>query len=224
LKFYLSAGFLKDEDGKIARMDMRDFPSSPQPDMRPLRELTSVTALPMDDPVRETARPVGMIATQAIDSLPVGICTGWLISSDYVLTAAPCVSYLGLSQGQKIERQDLVFLLGYLSSYERGDAFNFQEVVELNEAAGYAILRVDPAASGKYGILPWRTREPKLGEGIFVVQHPGGGVQRVSENDCTVVSPKAATLVSIDRKFTFAYECKEAQSLTQKVLAVYHRL
>jgi hypothetical protein len=123
LKFYLSTGFLEDKEGKISRMDVRDFPSSPQLDMRPVRELASVTALPMDDPIRESARPVGMIATQAEGSLPVGICTGWLISANQIITASPCMSFLSLTEGQKIERQDSVFLLGYLSSYERGDVY-----------------------------------------------------------------------------------------------------
>jgi hypothetical protein len=209
LKFYLSAGFLKDEEGKISRMDVRDFPSSPQPEMRPVRELASVTALPTDDPIRESARPVGMIATRAEGSLPVGICTGWIISANYIITASHCVTFLNLADGKKIERQDLVFLLGYLSSYERGDAYRLEEVIELNERVGYAVLKVDPAAAVKYGTLPWRTREPTLGERVFVVQHPGGGVQRVSDSDCAVTAANPATVVSVDNKFIFAYRCKE---------------
>jgi hypothetical protein len=75
LKFYLSAGFLKDDGGKISRMDVREFPSSTTPTV-----LGGVSSSMADWPWLVSVFRAGRF-----------FCNGTLIAPRMVLLAANCV-------------------------------------------------------------------------------------------------------------------------------------
>jgi len=90
LQFFLNAGFIQDPHGKLAAIDPSSYPSTPSPGASRPVVLSSVAAdLPSGSPIRQIAKPVGEIEIGA----PPGsqaICTGWLTSRNFVITAAYC--------------------------------------------------------------------------------------------------------------------------------------
>lgn len=201
LKFFLNAGFIRDPDSKIAKMEVGDYPSAPPP-VAPTT-LTAVSDLARDSLVREIARPVGLLSMGA----PGPRCTGWLIGASYVVTAARCVEGVSMAGAPP----NMEFTLGYLSLEERGESFKVKNVVEIDKAVGYAILEIDPPAGSKYGRLRLSERPPENGEQILILQHANGGVLRASGSDCIVTRTHVDLLESnYALQNAFSYRCSTA--------------
>jgi hypothetical protein len=161
LRFFLNAGFIRDPEGKIARIDERDYPSS---------TLVSIGTMGSISPVRDLARAIGALETEH-----GAACTGWLIDASHVVTASYC-------SGLELK----TFRLGFVSEKERGDAYRVQGIAEQNESAGFTILNVDPAAGEKYGWLSSPIRAATVGEDIIFIHHGEGREQRVTVGACFV--------------------------------------
>lgn len=209
LQFFLNAGFIQDPQGKLAAIDPSSYPSTPAPEASRQVVLSSVADLPSGSPIRQIAKPVGEIEIGAHPGSQA-ICTGWLTSRNFVITAAYCV--LG-------DVKNIHFRLGHLSETITGDIYNLVRLVELNKEYGYAILEVPPEAATKYGWIPLKTRDAVLNEEVVIPQFGGQFIngklvyspgQLVSNSKCIVseLASKSDDLSEV-AKFAsfFGYNC-----------------
>ena len=202
LKFFLNAGFITDPEGKIARIDERQYPSAPPPAesdrLRAAANLRAVSDLPSSSPLRVEARAIGSVRIQGHMA-----CTGWLVDGSHVVTAAYCVTEA------RTRNQALEFQLGHLSDKEIGDIYKVARIVSVDEKLGHAVLEVDPAAGRKYGHLRGGLRLPEPGEPIRIFQYSQSPGQRISDADCmvTAVHISGKAIPGASEGAGFAYRC-----------------
>lgn len=168
----------------------------------PMVEL--VDDLGRDDPIRRLASAVGELDIVSATGRRAPLCTAFVISPDYILTADYCAASSAGEPGT------LVLRMGFLSSGAGTRDFVVDsEPVELSEELGYAILAVadDPAAL--YGMIPLSpTHTPQLGEALVMLYHSDGHPMVAVRQNCAV-SEAEAPIVSgtMTTSAIFAHTC-----------------
>jgi len=111
----------------------------------------------------------------------VSLCTGWIISVDYIMTNHHCIP--GKS-GQVLKAS---LLMNYIEEGKTSGTKRFDvetKPVETSSALDYSIVRVRGNPGMKYGIIPMQVRDPSPEEELFIVQHPAGKAKRLTRRNC----------------------------------------
>jgi hypothetical protein len=164
IEFFLAAGLLEDQSGKISLYLSEKNKIPVLPSKSPgLSAGEPVERLPLGDAYRQIASAVGLLA---VDTQCV--CTAWVISKEYLITADYCISAFNAPV------KHLTLRMGFISQQEPSVEYSVDpKPVELDENLGYAILKVQGDPSDRFGVIPLATREPILGEPLFILHHSG---------------------------------------------------
>jgi len=162
IEFFLAAGFIEDQSGKIGQYLSEKTKVPVLPSTSPaLSAGEPVERLPSGDAFRQVASAVGLLAKD-----DQGFCTAWIISKEYLITADYCISAFN----ESIKR--LTLRLGFISQREASAEYSVHpSPVEIDDRLGYAILRVDGNPAQRFGTIRLVSREPLLGESLFILHH-----------------------------------------------------
>lgn len=111
----------------------------------------------------------------------VSLCTGWVISVDYIMTNHHCIP----GKSGKVLKASL--LMNYLEEGKTSGTQRFvveTQPVETSSDLDYSIVRVRGNPGAKYGIIPMQARDPHPDEELFVIQHPAGKAKRLTRRNC----------------------------------------
>ena len=111
----------------------------------------------------------------------VSLCTGWIISVDYIMTNHHCIP--GKS-GQVLKAS---LLMNYIEEGKTSGTKRFEvetKPIETSRELDYSIVRVRGNPGMKYGIIPMQVRDPSPEEELFIVQHPAGKAKRLTRRNC----------------------------------------
>lgn len=111
----------------------------------------------------------------------VFLCTGWLISAEYILTNHHCIPG---NEGRLLKAS---LLMNYLAEGDSKDTARFDvetTPVETSTKLDYSIVRIKGNPGAKFGIIPLLVRDPKPGEELFIIQHPAGKPKRLTRRNC----------------------------------------
>ena len=153
LKFFLTAGFIRDPDNKIANMSETAYPSSPPPAVERVRTAADI--------FMGSKGAVGLITIISVDHLGVqredaGTC--FVVSKDgYALTAAHLFS--------QIETKQILIALGS-SSAPRMPA----ELVKIDQQADIALVKL--SSNIEYAPIGISREQPQVAEPIFLIGFP----------------------------------------------------
>jgi len=195
IEFFLQAGFIEDQTGKISKYiaERANVPVLPSAVTgAPIQAGEPVDSLAEDDVTRKIASGVGMLT---IDG--TGTCTAWLVSSELALTADYCFASAAGKSGP------LTLQLGFLSNQRSGKIYPIDKSpIEVNKEYGFALLRVKGHPGQSFVPIPLKIRAPVVGEELIVLHHSNASALAVtSDTKCRVVaSPKA-------QKHSFEHTC-----------------
>lgn len=141
----------------------------------------AITTLPATDPRRQFSRSIGRLTVVDTNGR-ISTCTAWLISTQFIMTADYCTS-----DDRKIAAR---VTFGYLDQSGTGqeDVEVEQELVEINNELGYAILKVLDNPGERWGTLPLADSEPDVGDAIVIIHHAGGRALSYSANPCRITA------------------------------------
>ncbi len=155
--------------------------------MQPIREFGQT------DIIRRLARPVGRLTLQfkggaQKDAEPRqrgAYCTASLIGPDLILTNHHCVPGNG-------DVSQALLTMGYLQPRTRQGVAQYPvnvHPVEASKDLDYAILRVDGRPGDEWGTIPLSAETPDALHSLFIVHHPGGYPQYVTQGRCQTSNP-----------------------------------
>ena len=186
IEFFIKAGFIADEAGKISayiaeRPNVPVLPSSGTKDQAPSG--TPVAGLPTDHVAHKAAAAIGLLEANG-----QGLCTAWLVARDLALTADYCV------QSEFIGASKLTLRLGYVSA--QGDPKRYDvssPPIEVSKAYGFALLKIVGDPGKDFAPLKLKPRAPVVGERLMVLHHSGAKPVAITQNErcVVVVSSKA---------------------------------
>lgn len=193
IEFFLEAGFVEDQSGKITKYLSEKSKIPVLPSAAPsIGAGEPLERLPQDDASRKFATAVGLLS---IDGH--GFCTGWLITREYVITADYCVT----SFGEKFQHP--ILRMGFLSGRDAPTDYSIDpKPVEISEKFGYAILKVQGDPAAHFGTIPLRTREPIVGESLFILHHSEAKPMAITrDSQCRI------TKSQYDQETSFGHTC-----------------
>ncbi|MFD1624861.1 SUMF1/EgtB/PvdO family nonheme iron enzyme [Azospirillum griseum] len=127
-------------------------------------------------------------------------CTGWLIAKDRVMTNHHCV--VGTTPATRA--LDMKLALGVVDGRTEAEIPLLGVALpplESNADLDYAILRVEGDTS-RFPSLPLNhVRDPRPGEALFLIGHPGGASQHIIRRDCLAVDRR------VPSGLEFAHRC-----------------
>ena len=135
-------------------------------------------------PIETASRAVGRMLFQ--EGGGWFLCTGFLMwGEDHFMTNEHCIS-----------SQAAVDSLEVRFNYEKAscggdtekafETFEGDRLLLANHPKDVAVLSLAGGPSAAYGFLPLSDRRPDLDEPLYLPQHAGGGVKKVSVTDCRV--------------------------------------
>ena len=143
LKFFVSAGFVGDPDGKISKLGDDSLPS---------------IGAPSAESASRAIRATGRI--QVVSEDGTFLCTGVAVSPQYVITASFCVGgSIGKTATTKVE-------------FSNGGRTYPLRVVSQQEQSKLALLKVDSTATLEIFLDRARIRDPLPGERIYFALAP----------------------------------------------------
>jgi len=146
----------------------------------------SAASFGQDSKYRLAGRPVGRldVAVQRPDGeTGFGFCTGWLISSELVMTNYHCIP------GDQGVVTKVNLWLGYLQT---GSEDSVREIaveptpVESNRDLDYSIVRLSEPVQD-FGFVDLNVAEVDDRQDLFVIQHPAGMPQQIVRRECRTV-------------------------------------
>jgi formylglycine-generating enzyme required for sulfatase activity/V8-like Glu-specific endopeptidase len=155
--------------------------------MQPIREFGQT------DIIRRLARPVGRLTLQfkggeqkaAEPGQRGAYCTASLIGPDLILTNHHCVPGNG-------DVTQALLTMGYLQPRTRQGVAQYPvnvRPVEASKDLDYAILRVEGRPGDEWGTIPLSAETPEALHSLFIVHHPGGYPQYVTQGRCQTSNP-----------------------------------
>lgn len=132
---------------------------------------------------RVMASPIGRLdlLVEADGKQTVSLCTGWVISAQYIMTNHHCIP----GKNGRVLKASL--LLNYLDegSSKATERFEVEpRPVETSAELDYSIVPIKGNPGAKYGIIPILARDPKPAEELFIIQHPAGTPKRLTRRNC----------------------------------------
>jgi len=133
---------------------------------------------------RQMAAPIGRLDLLVDDGgqQATFLCTGWVISRNYILTNHHCIPGQG---SRKLLKASL--LMNYLTEGDTATTRRFQvdtQPVETSTELDYSVVRIHGDPASKFGRIPLTVRDPRPNEELFVIQHPAGKPQRLTRRNC----------------------------------------
>jgi len=160
-------------------------------------QFRSISELPETDPLRTLAKSIGLLKIN-VDNRDE-VCSAWLISDDYLITADYCV------QGSPSK---ITLVMGF--SKDDPTKATMYEVeskpLESNVMLGYAILKAGGKPGSKFGHLNPATRPVELNDQLFLA-HYAEGLGESFSNQCRV------TTVMPDNQ-SFLHNCDSAPGVS----------
>lgn len=132
---------------------------------------------------RVMASPIGRLdlLVRADGKEFVALCTGWVISAQYIMTNHHCIP----GKSGQVLKASLV--MNYLDEGDAKATERFEvetRPVETSTELDYSIVPVKGNPGAKYGIIPILARDPKPAEELFIIQHPAGTPKRLTRRNC----------------------------------------
>ena len=153
-------------------------------DMQPTREYAP------SDVIRRLAKPVGRLTLKFKQgTTPPGqrgaYCTASLVTEDLILTNFHCVPGKG-------NVESALLTMGYLKTRNREGVEQFNvnlKPVEGSKKLDYSLLRVEGTPGKKWGTIQLAGETPKSKSSLFLIHHPGGYPQYVTQGHCRANDP-----------------------------------
>ena len=196
------------------------LPASASPLTGEIPDFESILSLSERDPRRTLARAVARVDVLFGDKFTT--CTGWLVSTDILITTDFCVRSRSMGETTRIRA-----LFSYVSIQDEGVSFDVHPVpIEIDKEAGYALLRTNGQPGLAFGTLAWDMKPVLPGEALFVIHYAGGRPVQLSRTDCY-----AATQLG-DDPGGFQYSCDTGagvsgapvfSSVRQKVVGIHYQ-
>ncbi len=144
-----------------------------------------ITRFSENNRYRVMAAPIGRLdlLVEKDGKKNVFLCTGWLISAEYIMTNNHCIPG---HEGKLLKAQ---LVMNYL---EEGKADQVEKYpvdvapVETDTELDYSIVRVQGNPGAKFGVIPLLARDPVPNEELFIIQHPAGTPKRLTRRNCRV--------------------------------------
>ncbi|HEX6142992.1 MAG TPA: serine protease [Geminicoccaceae bacterium] len=172
LKFFADAGLIPSYEEKIRTL-AEDDEGAAVPTLRTSpAAYRSLLELPSDSEAAKVGRSVGLFVAEGY-----GRCTAFLAEGHGVIVPRYCLP-------DAAEPDGLIFRLGFDAPDAAVEELPIAGIEQL-DAAGLAVLSLQPDAARRLSALPLRGREPVPGEAVFMVHHPRGGPKQLSD-DCHV--------------------------------------
>ncbi len=129
-----------------------------------------------------------------------GLCTGWLIGDEgHLMTNNHCI-------GNASDAASVEFQFNYEFEDCNGSITSRTDVVattstlvKTNSLLDYTLVKLPVNPTSEYGFLSFRSDIPKVGERIYIPQHPGGRRKEISVKDDRSRSGFAAIVRNGDR-------------------------
>jgi hypothetical protein len=158
-------------------------------------------------PARCYTGSTAYVRSQAVARLLItgsALCTGWLIgSSGHLMTNQHCVTTAAAAAQIDVEFGAEATLCSDLCAAQFGCrgtiAARSATFVTNNDAIDYALIKLPESVASTYGYLQFRASGPRVGERIYIPQHPAGWAKRIAS---TVDGGAAATITFTDRDNT----------------------
>jgi hypothetical protein len=125
-------------------------------------------------------------------------CTGFLISSDRMLTNKHCL-------GTQSRCLSATITLGYLTPTESGENLRCRRILAVDADRDMALVQLDTAVGSAWGTLALAAVGPATGRALYVLQHPGGGPQKISVAGCA--SSRVKLTGPFGARETFSHLC-----------------
>jgi V8-like Glu-specific endopeptidase len=111
-----------------------------------------------------------------------GLATGFLISSDVLLTNWHVFRVKNNAQGAKIRFNYQTDLYGNFLSTDEYDC-DSDSLFQNSEDLDYAVVRIKGAPGMKWGFLKLKPIDIQLEDKVNIIQHPAGGPKQIAMND-----------------------------------------
>jgi hypothetical protein len=152
-----------------------------------------------------TALPQAYTKGQAVARLNIaslGLCTGWLVgNSGHLMTNQHCIRSAADAAQVDVEFGAESSSCSNLCATTLGCPGTIvarsATFVANNEAIDYALVKLPASVASTYGYLQLRASGPKVGEKIYIAQHPDAWAKRIVS---TVDGGSAATLTFTGRE------------------------
>lgn len=139
-----------------------------------------------DDRLRRLSRPVGRLDVKLANG-GMATCTAMIISENHILTNNHCIPGATSAVSASI-------IMNYYSSADEGSAARFEVNVKPLETSielDYSILAVRGNPARTFGTVRFDPRDPKAGESLLIIHHPGGRPKYVTRGGCLAFAPNA---------------------------------
>lgn len=156
---------------------------------------------------RQIARSVGLLEVlfRRNNSTEVRyFCTATLIDNNHILTNAHC--FKDKENGGQVV--DAMLHMGYDGFIQDSQAYKVDITPRESDAyfdgksdthLDYAILFVYGSPGQEWGHITWNVRSPRPGERVFIIQHPKGGVKKISQ--CSIYPNTSSTSYVFRHRF-----------------------
>jgi hypothetical protein len=134
--------------------------------------------LPTSDRRRELGRSVGRIVFRTEDGFD-SACTGFLISADRLVTNRHCL-------GTQARCRTATIVFDFLTATDRGEQVRCREMLVADADRDMAVVRLDRKLGNDRGALILAQAAPVAERDVYLVQHPGGGPQKISIEGCSI--------------------------------------
>ncbi len=140
------------------------------------------------DRIRKLAEPVGRLDVN-LSAGGVSTCTASILANGYLITNHHCVPGDG-TYGKVLEAS---LLMGYYDDMDPSGTVRYQvdtTPVETRADLDYSILRViGTNPEPRWGHVTLESRDPRPGEALLIVHHPGGMPKHVTRGGCRSLAP-----------------------------------
>ncbi len=151
--------------------------------------------------LRRLSRPVGRLDIRFARTGEWTTCTATLIAVDEIVTNHHCVPNIDRLIVANGPVDVVTLVMGYYDETDEAAVRKYEvDPTPIRDDAAHDVsfLRVRGTPGREWGWATLSPRDPKPGEGLFVIHHPGGSPKHVTRGRCRAASPRATDQDGVD--------------------------
>lgn len=163
------------------------------------------------------------------DGDKLATCTGFMVTSDLLLTNHHCVSTIDICFGTVAVFGYQRDVSGHVTPTKQYDCL---AVIKTSREHDYSLLRIDgsPGAPSEWGALQFNASAALAdGQALYIVQHPAGEPKRIALDECSVSTLNASgALDTLQSDFGHKCDTESGSSgspvfdLSDRVVGLHH--